>query len=112
MCNVDWHAVLKKAKSYDTAEEDDCKIARALKALYPEEVESCKALPGYTPEKLLSFVMDEIRDWSRLNSPDLFRAVMAERYRAGGLGGKEAAGFIEGELDAARRNTFYYGIGG
>jgi hypothetical protein len=109
---VDWPAVLKRANSYGAGEEDDCKIARALKALYPEEVESCKALPGYTAERLLDFVMDEIRDWSRLKAPDLFRALAAGRYRAGGLGGKEAACIIEGELDAARRGVFYYGTGG
>jgi hypothetical protein len=112
MCNVDWPAVLKQAKSYDTVEPDDCKIARALKALYPEEVESCKALPGYAPEELLAFVMDEIRNWSRLNAPDLFRALAAGRYRAGGAGEEAASGFTEGELAAARRNNFYYGTGG
>jgi hypothetical protein len=104
--NLDWDAVLKEAQTYRTDEPDEYKIARALKALYPDEIEGMKAVPGYTPEELLGFMMEKLRGWARTKSPPLFRAIMTQRYAVGGLYGEEAERIIEGELAAALSGYF------
>jgi hypothetical protein len=108
---LDWDAVLREARNYRTDEPDEHKIARALKTLYPEGIEALKAVPGYTPEELLDFMMEKLRGWARVKSPALFRALMAQRYKSGGLRGEAAGRLIEGELTAALIGGLFYGAG-
>jgi hypothetical protein len=104
-------ALLERAKGCTAPASDEYKIAMAFKALYPEELKIRKALPGYTPQRLLGEIMFGIRRWSRVYMPDLFRHIMLARYTNGGMSRETAQKFIEGELAAQKRGEIYSRMG-
>jgi hypothetical protein len=104
---MDFPAILRKAKSYTCDEDDYYKIALAVRELYPKAVEECKAMPGYTPELLLEYILDELLDWARLEAPALFRYMQRQRYINGGIDEAYADDLVDGELTAIRKGTYF-----
>jgi hypothetical protein len=104
-------ALLERAKGCTIPASDEYKIALAFKELYPEELKIRKALPGYTPERLLGDLLSGVRRWSRAHMPELFRHIMLTWYTNGGMSRETAHRFIEGELAAQKRGEIYSRMG-
>jgi hypothetical protein len=103
---IDAENLLTRAKTYEEG-SDGQRLLRALADCYPVYVSRCRALPGYTDAALLNYVMSAVLDYARHKAPPLFRAVMLERYTAGGMDAETADYFISGELVAVERGNFY-----
>jgi hypothetical protein len=103
---IDVSDLLTRAKMYSDG-SDTQRIIRALEDRYPVCVGQCKFTPGYTDVKLLDYIMDVVLDYARYKAPALFRAMMFERYMAGGMDAETAHHFISGELTALERGNFY-----
>ncbi|MDR1147232.1 MAG: hypothetical protein LBK66_01225 [Spirochaetaceae bacterium] len=103
--SLDMAKILILAKTFNGSDEQ--RLLRALADCYPVYVSRCRALPGYTDAALLGYVMDAVLDYARHKAPALFRAMMLERYTAGGMDAETADYFISGELTAVERGNFY-----
>jgi hypothetical protein len=102
---LDVQDILTLAKTYEGPDKQ--RIVKALTHCYPIETNQCKALPGYSENTLTGYVMDIVLDYACHKLPALFRAMMIERYIAGGMDNETADHFITEELTAVSSGNFY-----
>jgi hypothetical protein len=102
---IDVVELLKLSKTYNGS--DERRIIQAVKLRYPQEVNQCRSVPGYSESKLAAFFTDVILDYARYKMPDLYRNMMLERYMASGMESDVANHFIAGELSAIERKEYY-----
>lgn len=102
---LDVAGILTLAKTYEGP--DRRRVVRAFEERYPVQADRCRLQPGYTDTMFEGYIMDIVLDYARYNAPPLFRAMMIERYTAGGMDAETAHHFISQELTAVQRGNFY-----